>query len=253
MIKKLSLIAGVFMLLTCIETKADSWVEQLQVKARAGYSIGGTLPVGLPETIRSIDSYKLTPSFLIGADVQMPLGSKWGLLTGLYFENKAMNADFTTKDYHMELIKGDTELDGLFTGKIHQEATEWMFTLPIQATYTFNNKLQLKAGPYFSLLTKKSFDGIASDGYLRQGNPTGPKVLIGNTEEEQATYDVSGDMRRFQMGLGVGLDWQFYRGLGASFDLNWGLNGIFKSDFKTIEQTLFPIYGTISVFYRLKY
>jgi hypothetical protein len=41
-------------------------------------------------------------------------------------------------------------------------------------------------------------------------------------------------------------------GIGMSADLNWGLTGIFPSDFKTVEQTLYPVYGTIGVFYRLK-
>lgn len=30
------------------------------------------------------------------------------------------------------------------------------------------------------------------------------------------------------------------------------LTGIFPSDFKTVEQALYPVYGTIGVFYRLK-
>jgi hypothetical protein len=40
--------------------------------------------------------------------------------------------------------------------------------------------------------------------------------------------------------------------LGFSFDLSWGLTGIHKSDFKTVEQTLYPIYGTIAVTYKLR-
>ena len=36
-------------------------LDSLQLKARAGYSIGGTTPIPLPETIRSIESYSLTP------------------------------------------------------------------------------------------------------------------------------------------------------------------------------------------------
>ena len=246
------LFTGILALLASTLSKANSWDDDLQVKARAGYSIGGTAPIGMPETIRSIDAYKLTPSFMFGLDIQKSIGDKWGLLTGLHFENKAMNGDVTTKAYHMEVRKGDSMMEGLFTGKVHQEVTQWMFTLPIQATYSFNDKLQLKAGPYFSLLINKDFSGIASDGYLRQNDPTGPKILMGSKEGEWATYDFSDDMRRFQFGLAVGIDWQFYRNFGLSADLNWGLNGIFKSDFKTVDQTLFPIYATIGLFYRLK-
>ena len=246
------LFTGILALLASTLSKADSWDDDLQVKARAGYSIGGTAPIGMPETIRSIDAYKLTPSFMFGLDIQKSIGDKWGLLTGLHFENKAMNGDVTTKAYHMEVRKGDSMMEGLFTGKVHQEVTQWMFTLPIQATYSFNDKLQLKAGSYFSLLINKDFSGIASDGYLRQNDPTGPKILMGSKEGEWATYDFSDDMRRFQFGLAVGIDWQVYRNFGLSADLNWGLNGIFKSDFKTVDQTLFPIYATIGLFYRLK-
>lgn len=248
---KKNLMATALLLFVSVQAMAGTWGESLHLKARAAWSIGATAPIGLPETIRSIDGYKLTPSFLIGADVQMMLSGKWGVAAGLHFENKAMNGDVTTKAYRMDVRKGDSELDGLFTGSIHQKVTQWMFTLPVQATYTFNDRLQLKAGPYFSLLTAKSFDGIASDGYLRQGDPTGPKILMGTKEGEWATYDFSDDMRRFHVGVAVGLDWRFYRSLGLSVDLSWGLNGIFKSDFKTVEQTLFPVYGTVGVFYSI--
>ena len=239
-------------LMMSTQAEAESFVNDLQYKFRVGYNIGGTAPVGLPEEIRRIDGYKLTPSFLFGVDVQKPLGGKWGLLVGVHFEGKNMNADATAKAYHMKMKKGDSELEGLFTGKVHQEVTEWMFTIPVQATYTFNNKLQVKAGPYMSILTAKDFDGIASDGYIRQGGATGAKVLIGNKEGEWATYNFKDDMRTIQVGLAAGLDWSFYRNFGLSVDLNWGLNGIFKKDFKVIDNTLFPIYGTIGFFYHLK-
>ena len=35
------------------------FLEDLQMKARVGYSIGATAPLGVPATIRSIDSYRL--------------------------------------------------------------------------------------------------------------------------------------------------------------------------------------------------
>ncbi len=251
---KRNLIFSIILLATLMPCKvmAGSFIDDLQMRARLGYNIGGTTPLGLPNTIRSIDSYSLTPSFMIGLDVQYPLNEKWGIQAGLHMENKAMDGDVTTKAYRMEVKKGESVLDGLFTGKVHQEVKMWMATIPIQATYTLSSKVQLKAGPYFSVITSKDFSGIASDGYLRQGDPVGPKIIMGNKEGEWATYDFDDDMRDFQVGIGVGADWQFYKGLGMSVDLNWGLNGIFKSDFKTVEQTLYPIYGTIGFFYRLK-
>ena len=225
-------------------------LDSLQLKARVGYNIGGTTPIPLPETIRSIDSYSLTPSFMVGFEAMLPLCQKWGIMSGLHFENKGMKASVTTKAYYMEVVKGDQRLEGLFTGHVEQKIKQWMLTIPVQATLQVSRKVMLKGGPYLSILLSKEFSGIASDGYLRQGDPTGIKILMGDKEGEWATYEFDDDMRSVQFGIGVGADWQVYKGLGVSADLNWGLTGVFPGDFKAVEQTLFPIYGTIGVFYK---
>jgi hypothetical protein len=242
------------LLATCqpLTTAAGNHDSQFQFKVRAGYNIGGTAPIGLPASIRSIDKYSLTPSFMVGADVNLPLQDSWGVQLGLHIENKGMDGEVTTKTYRMEIKKGESLLNGVYTGHVHQDVTEFMLTLPVMASCQLSKKLQLKVGPYFSLLLDKDFSGYVYDGYLRQGNPTGPMVSIGIREDERATYDFTDDMRRFQAGIALGVDWQVHRRLGLSADLNWGITGIHKSDFKTIEQTLFPIYGTIGVFYRIK-
>ncbi len=227
-------------------------LDSLQLKARAGYSIGGTTPIPLPETIRSIDSYSLTPSFMVGLDAMLPLTQQWGIMTGLRLENKGMKATVTTKAYFMEVVKGDQKMSGLFTGRVEQEVKQWMLTVPVQATLMLSHRVMLKGGPYVSFLLSKGFSGIASDGYLRKDSPTGPKILMSNREGEWATYDFDNDMRGVQFGVGIGVDWRVYKCLGVSADLNWGLTGIFPSNFKTVEQTLYPVYGTIGVFYRLK-
>ena len=63
-------------------------------------------------------------------------------------------------------------------------------------------------------------------------------------------YDFSDDMRKAQFGLMAGADWAFLGHLGAYLDLSWGLTGVFHSNFKTIEQAMYPIYGTVGLFYR---
>ena len=227
-------------------------LDSLQLKARVGYNIGGTSPIPLPETIRSLDSYSLTPSFMVGFDAMLPLTQQWGIMAGLRFENKGMKAAVTTKAYFMEVVKGDQKMAGLFTGHVEQEVKQWMLTVPVQATLKLSDKVMLKGGPYVSFLLNKGFSGIASDGYLRKDSPTGARILMGNKEGEWATYDFGDDMRSLQFGIGIGADWQVHKRIGVSADLNWGLTGIFPGDFKTVEQTLYPIYGTIGVFYRLK-
>lgn len=246
------MIVSACMLWSIPAAAGDVQFDSLQLKARVGYNIGGTSPLPLPETIRSIESYSLTPSFMVGFDAMLPLSQKWGVMAGLRFENKGMKAAVTTKAYSMEVVKGDQKMAGLFTGHVEQEVKQWMLTVPVQATYKLSNKVMLKGGPYVSFLLSKEFSGIASDGYLRKDTPTGAKILMGAKEGEWATYEFNDDMRGIQFGLGIGADWQVHKHIGVSADLNWGLTGVFPSDFKTVEQTLYPIYGTIGVFYRFK-
>jgi hypothetical protein len=177
---------------------------------------------------------------------------KFGLQAGVHFDIKDMDTEVTTKGYRMKVKMDEDELEGLYTGRVRQQVKQRMFTIPVLFTANVSRKVQLKAGPYLSILACKEFFGYAYDGYLRKDDPTGAKVVMGDKEGEWATYDFSDDMRRCQMGVTVGIDWAFHRRFGLSADLNWGLTGIHHSDFKTVEQTLFPIYGTIGLFYRIK-
>ena len=225
--------------------------EGVGVYLRAGYSLGATTPIGIPATIRELNRFSLSPNVVVGIDATLPLTGRWGLLSGLHFEHKGMKATVTTKGYHMAMVKGGEELEGVYTGRVEQHVKAWMFTLPLQATYRLAERWQLRMGPYLSVLTAKSFDGNVSDGYLRKDNPTGQKIEMGHEADERATYDFSTEMRRFQAGLDVGADWRLAQRVGLSADLAWGLTGLMRSSFKTVEQTLYPIYGTISVNYRL--
>ena len=153
-------------------------IDSLQLKVRAGYNIGGTSPIPLPETIRSIDSYSLTPSFMVGIDAMLPLNEKWGISAGLHFENKGMKAEVTTKSYHMEVIKGGTHLSGLFTGHVSQKITQWMLTVPVQATLGLGKKVMLKGGPYVSFLLSKGFSGSLVSVLVLTGRCTSALVCL---------------------------------------------------------------------------
>lgn len=234
----------------------SAWGEgfwgDIGIDARLGYGIGGTAPVGMPATIRSLNDYRLRPNLSVGVDASKPLGSRWEMLVGVHFENKGMYTDATVKNYHMQITRGGETLEGVFTGKVVTRVRQWMFTVPVQATYQIGKKADLRFGPYVSLLIDRGFDGSAYDGYLRVGDPTGPKVELGSGDNERGTYDFSEHMRRVQYGLDLGADWRFCRRIGAFADLSWGLDGVFHSDFKTVEQTLYPIYGTIGITYKIK-
>ena len=134
-----------------------------------------------------------------------------------------------------------------------------LITVPLQIAYDLSPHVRLKAGPYVSYVTSRKFEGWAYDGYLRRReeghdkhDPTGQKVMLGHNDGERGNYDFSDDMRSWQMGIDVGADWYITKRWGAKAGLSWGLTGIFRSGFDTIEQTMYPIYGTFGVVYQLK-
>lgn len=249
--KKTFLILVFAMMLPTVRVMAEGFGDGLSLKVKAGYSIGASASYGMPEAIEGIDAFRLTPSFRAGVDAVQPLAGRWGVSAGLFVESKAMDVAVRTKGYHMEMRQGTESIEGVFTGHVGQQISMLMLTLPVCATYTISPKLELRAGVYGSLLLNNKFTGVASNGYIRRGGPTGPKIIIGDSPEAQATYDFSDDMRKLQAGATVGVDWLPLPRLGFSLDLSVGFTGIFKADFKTVEQTLYPIYGTIGVFYKI--
>lgn len=241
------------MLTLCtMPTWAEGWFENTSVYGQLGYSIGGTAPLDMPASIRKLNSYSPRTNISAGVELYKPLKKRWGLATGLFIENKGMKTDATVKSYHMEIKRGGESLEGLFTGNVDTRVRQWMWTLPILATYELGSHFRLKLGPYGSVVTSKTFEGYAYDGYLRKTNPTGNKVILGHEEGQRGTYDFSEDMRSLQWGIKVGCDYHFAKRWGAYAEVNWGVSGIFNRDFKTIEQTMYPIYGTFGLAYRLR-
>lgn len=218
---------------------------------RVGYSVGGTTPVGLPASIREIKHFEPRANLSVAVDAYRHFGGRWGAQAAVHFENKGMRTDARVKGYSMEMRQGGEAISGDFTGSVVTEVDQWMVTVPVMAAADFR-KVRVHAGPYVSCVVNGKFSGYAYDGYLRQGGPTGPKALIGTERGTRGDYDFSDDLRNWQFGLVAGADWQFFSRLGAYLDLSWGLTGVFKEDFKTIEQSMFPIYGTVGFFYRLR-
>ena len=248
---KKALLLGLIGLMSVMGVRAGV-IDSVDVRLRIGYNFGGTSPLSLPASIRSIDAFRPTFSPCIGAEMTIPVvRGQWSVVGGIRLENKGMDPEVTVRGYRMAMVKGNSQISDLFWGHVSQEVSQWMLTVPVSFQLSISD-FRFRLGPYVSLLVSKEFSGIASDGYLRQGDPTGPKIEIGNKEGEWATYDFSDDMRSLQWGVGIGVDWQMSSRLGLSADLHWGLSCIFQSDFKTVEQTLYPIYGTVGVFWRIE-
>lgn len=239
-------------LLGTTQAMSENFFNNISIYGRVGYSLGGTAPVGLPASIRSLNKYNLRMNLSFDADFEYAFNNQWGVLTGFHLESKNMEIDATVKNYHMEMRQGGESIEGMFTGNVITNVDEEMVTIPLQASYKIGNKFRFRLGPYVSFLFTHNFSGSAYDGYIRVGNPTGNKVEIGSDEGTRGTYDFSDNMRKVQYGVACGAEWYLLRRLGVFFDLSWGLTGIFHSSFKTIEQTMYPIYGTIGLTYKFR-
>ena len=209
------------------------------------------MPLGLPSTIRHLNSYTPQMSPTMGVDLLVPFDGWRAFQVGLHLDCKAMEEDATVKNYHMQITRGGETLSGMFTGDVKTETRQWLLSVPVQIVWRVN-KVNIKVGPYASLALYKIFGGYAHNGYLRVDDPTGAKVILGEDENERGDYEFDKDVRGWQIGIDLGADWQLSRRIGLYADLNWGLSPLFKGSFRTIEQSLYPIYGQLGMTYRLK-
>lgn len=216
------------------------------VRIGAGLSMGGTSPLPLPVEIRKIESYEPTLCIALEGGVQKKFTDHWGMMMGVRFENKGMKTDAKVKNYHMEAtnVDGSGTVIGAWTGRVKTEVNNTYLTFPILATYTINPRWQVMAGPYVAWMMSGDFKGEAYDGYIRDQDPTGEKA-----EVTRATYDFSDDLRHFHWGVQAGAEFKAYKHLSVNLNLQWGLNGIFPSDFGSVTFALYPIYGTLGFNY----
>ena len=99
-----------------VQAGAFRLFDNIIYNLRFGYSIGGTAPMGMPATIRSMDKFTLTPNFNLGLGLYRPISDRWGISTGMYLENKGMDVEASVKNYHMAFVRGNQRLEGNFTG-----------------------------------------------------------------------------------------------------------------------------------------
>ena len=227
----------------------QSYLRGWEYSLKAGFSIGGTAPLPLPEEIRKIDSY--APGGLaisIEGNATKWFDTKWGMTVGVRLENKNMTTEATVKNYGMKIINTNGgELEGLWTGGVKTKVKNSYLTVPVLANYKVSKRWKLVAGPYFSYLLEGDFSGHVYEGHLRTPNETGSRVDFSG--ESVATYDFSDDLRRFQWGIQFGGEWKAFKHLNVYADLTWGLNDIFKKNFDTISFAMYPIYLNVGFGY----
>ena len=76
------------------ENRGIIWssLRGLEYTVKAGFNIGGTSPIPLPQEIRSIKSYNPTLCVSVEGDVKKWFGKqeRWGMQLGFRLENKGM-------------------------------------------------------------------------------------------------------------------------------------------------------------------
>lgn len=228
------------------KTIPDCWEYEL----KAGVNIGGASPLSLPAEIREIKDYSPKLNGTIEATVTRWLfnDKAWGVSTGLRIEEKGMKTDARVKNYSTEVLNDGNKVKGMWTGDVTTNYNSTLVTLPVMANYRFNDTWKVRAGMFVSYRMDGEFTGSVSNGYLREGNPTGERVEFG--PNQQSTYDFSDDLRRFHYGLQIGGTWRAYQRFTVNADFTWGFNRIFKSEFKTVTFGMYPLNLNIGFGYR---
>lgn len=222
--------------------------HNIYFEVKAGFSIGGLTPMPLPEEIRSIEGYNPTLALSLGLQVTKWFDDRWGLSTGISFDNKAMKTKAEVKNYKMEIHDGGGTLKGNWTGMVQTTVDNSYFTVPLMAAYRLSSIWDLRFGPYISfLMDDNNFSGYVYEGYLREDNPTGQKISF--TGDQSATYDFTDNLRTIQWGLQLGGSWKASRHFRLNGDLQWGMNDAFKHGFNTITFDMYNIYLNIGFGY----
>jgi hypothetical protein len=249
----------ILLMIPCITVTAQKYRSESLVQSeklgwkielKAGFKIGGTTPIPLPVEIREIKGYNPTLSIPIEAIVTKWLGAerKWGITSGLKLENKGMSTKAFVKNYHTEIIgDGGEVVSGHWTGNVKTKIRNAYVTIPLLAAYRMDSRWTFRAGAYASILMTGEFSGYVYDGYLREGDPVGSKIEFSG--DGVAAYDFSDELRRLDCGVRLGASWLAFKHLNVFADLSWGLNNLFKSDFKSITFAMYPVYADFGMGY----
>ncbi|WP_455497179.1 porin family protein [Coprobacter sp.] len=241
--KKLNKIGLVALMLLSVLVIPEAGAKMYEFSVKAGINIGGTSPMGLPAEIRSINSYNPTLSFSLEGSVKRELTQKWGIMTGIRLETRAMETDAQVKNYQIRLLNDGKYIEGIFTGDVVTKVKNDYVTVPILAVYDISKRWDLKFGGFLSFLTRGDFSGTARNGYIREGNPLSQKLNV------DATYDFSDDIRKFNAGLELGAEFVAYKHLSVYGDLTWSLTPIFPGDFTAISFKMYNVYMNLGFAY----
>ena len=229
--------------------------QDIDFSTRLMYNLGGVTPLPLPSEVKSINSFSPRWNFGVEGTAVWHFSDRWAAQAALRLERKSMSTKVTVENYHTSLVQGGDQIDGNYTGLESTEISFTQLTLPLLARLEFNDHWAVVLGPYVSYNLANKFQGEASNGYMRRLNtdpitgqmvPIGPRVDI--PSDNPANYDFADDLRRWQWGFEVGMDWQFHPHLLLNVHLDWSLDDVFRDRFsQTITFPMYAIYSSIGL------
>lgn len=247
---KQTIIAITLLLSTCmLNAQGYTKDSNLEFDLLLGVNIGATAPIPIPEEVRKIKSYNPKFNPQLGVNVRYSFNEKWGAGIGATLDWKGMRVKDEVKYMYTSVTEdgGQSYLTGYFVGKNMTNIDMLHLTVPVYATYTFNDKWRVKLGVYAAKILSNTFDGNVRDGYLRVGDPTGQKQEI-----DIATFDFSDDARDYDFGFLGGGHYSITKRFGVYADLAWGVLPYFYSRSNPIQFRMTNIYGTLGVSYKWK-
>lgn len=230
------------------QTDDAKWTHEIRI----GLNLGGTAPLPLPAEIRKINSFtaQVNPVIGIRSTRWFESNNQWGVSSGITIDYKGMNTSADVKYWHTDLVVGEGDQTGRFTGTFSgRNATKvknGYFTIPVLASYRPFANWRFHAGGYFSWIHTSKFSGTATDGYIREGGPTGDRITV-----ENSTYDFSDHLKDIDAGIMAGANWKLTKRIAATGELTWGLVPIFPADFKGVSYKMYNIYFSLGLSYQL--
>lgn len=209
-----------------------------------GYNIGGLAPLSFPNTIRKINSYNPGPAPAFGYELNYKFQEKWALGIGVRMDWKSMNVRDSVQYFHTLVSIDNSAIEGDFSGTNTTKVRNVYISVPIQAIFYPNKDWKLKLGVYLAHLIRPSFYGAVSNGYLRNGDSLGEKIII-----DQATFNFNDNQRTFDLGIATGAERMVYKSFAAKADLQWGLRPVFPDSFNGISFNMYNIFGTLGIAY----
>lgn len=251
----LLLIASLFVLVGNVDASNKGafksfFTENIDYEVNAQFAIGGSMPLGLPQEIRKIESYN--PGLQLGLGVQATKwlcnDQDWGVRLGARVQAKGMTTEARVKNYFTEVIQDNSIISGYYTGLVNTEVKNTYVVIPVSVVKSLSERWSIYGGLNVSFLIDNGFTGYVSDGYLREGKPTGVKIPFEG--EGRGPYDFSNEIRTFQWGSQIGGEYSLNKNFNIFANLEYDFNDVFKKDFSAITFTMHNIYLNIGFGYK---